>query len=156
MVKLLAVSPILNKVIYTNKITPKYLEQIELIKMSPAIFQEIIPKSCELRITVVGDKIFPVKIYSQEDEFTALDWRKKPSLNDFNVKMEPVGLPSSVEKSIYSLMNKLSLQFGCIDMIVTPNGDYVFLEINPNGQWYFVQLKTGVEIAKSIADLLTN
>lgn len=153
-VKLLAVSPIPDKVIYTNKVTSEYLEQIESIKMSPAIFQEIIPKSCELRITVVGDKIFPIKIYSQEDKETALDWRRKPLLNDFEVKMEPCELPQLVTKQIRSLMKTLDLRFGCLDMIITPKGEYVFLEINPNGQWYFAQLKTGVKIAEAIADLL--
>jgi D-alanine-D-alanine ligase-like ATP-grasp enzyme len=48
----------------------------------------------------------------------------------------------------------MGLRYGCIDMIVTPAGEHVFLEVNPNGQWYFVQLKTGLKIAEAIADLL--
>jgi glutathione synthase/RimK-type ligase-like ATP-grasp enzyme len=155
-VKLLAVSPIPNKVIYTNRVTPEHMRQIDSIKMSPSIFQAYIKKDYELRITVVGDKIFPVKIHSQECEDTAIDWRRKPKPNDFEAKMEPVLLPDKIEENIRNLMGLLSLKFGCIDMIVTPDGEYVFLEINPNGQWYFVQLESGLQIAEAIAELLTD
>jgi len=68
--------------------------------------------------------------------------------------MESVALPSLVETKIKMFMKRIGLRFGCLDMIVTPEGEYVFLEINPNGQWYFVQLRTEMEIAKVIADLL--
>jgi len=63
-------------------------------------------------------------------------------------------LPSEVEQKILQFMDMISLRFGCIDMIVTPENEYIFLEINPNGQWYFVQLNTEAKIAKSIAELL--
>ncbi len=152
--KLLATSPILDKVIYTNLVTPAHIKQIDTVRMSPSIFQTLIPKAYELRITVVGDKLFPVKIFSQEDDETALDWRKKPKLNDFKVRMEETVLPQEIVHRIYTFMKMIGLRFGCIDMIVTPSGEYVFLEINPNGQWYFVQLKTGNKIAEAIADLL--
>lgn len=51
-------------------------------------------------------------------------------------------------------MRHVGLNYGCIDMIVTPNGEYVFLEINPSGQWYFVQMKTNMDIASAIVDLI--
>lgn len=153
-VKLLATSPIFDHVIYTNKVTPEHLEQIESVCKSPAIFQEIVPKAYELRITVVGNNIFPVKLYSQEDEATTLDWRRKPLTDDFTVKMELTELPLNIKQKIYALMNRLQLRFGCIDMIVTPTGQYVFLEINPEGQWYFVQLNTEEQIAEAIAAML--
>lgn len=153
-VKLFASSPILNRVIYTNVVTQQHMDRIDTVRKSPSIFQARIKKAYELRITVVGHKIFPVKIHSQEDEETSLDWRKKPKLNDFTVRMEPTTIPPHIEQQIFLLMRAMNLRFGCIDMIVTPDDQYVFLEINPNGQWYFVQLKTGVQIAEAIAQLL--
>lgn len=51
-------------------------------------------------------------------------------------------------------MGMCGLRYGAIDMIVTPGGEYIFLEINPNGQWYFVQLQSEAEIADAIAELL--
>ena len=153
--KQVAGSPMLNKVIYTNVIGKKEMEKIDSLRMSPAIFQQKIPKAFELRITVAGDNIYPAKIYSQDDPSTALDWRRLPLVNDYKVKMETTSIPDQVTKNIKTFMTKLGLRFGCIDMIVTPTGEYVFLEINPNGQWYFVQLATKQGIASSIADLLT-
>lgn len=153
-VKILRASPILDHVIATNKITEKDLEKIDSLKMAPSIFQECVSKDYELRITVVGDKIFPAKIYSQEDKATSLDWRVKPKLNDFDVKMESTVLPPKIEQKIRCFMKKIGLRFGCIDMAVTEDGEYIFFELNPNGQWYFVQLNTGIDIAKAIANLL--
>ncbi len=153
-VKLFAASPILDHVVYTNRVKPEQMDNIDSVRFSPSIFQANIPKGYELRITVVGDRIFPVKILSQQDEETAVDWRRKPKLNDFDVKMEPTVLPEEVVSKIFSFMKKMELKYGCIDMIVTPSGEYIFLEVNPNGQWYFVQLRTNMEIAKAIADLL--
>jgi len=153
-VKVLRASPIIGKVLSTNRVTTENLTQIDSVKRAPSIFQVCVEKAYELRITVVGEKIFSAKIHSQEDEATSLDWRKKPKLNDFDVRMEQNILPSEVEQKILQFMDMISLRFGCIDMIVTPENEYIFLEINPNGQWYFVQLNTEAKIAKSIAELL--
>lgn len=153
-VKLLGVSPLVGKVIYTNVVTAQYMAQIDSVKLSPAIFQVLLKKSHELRITVVGDKLFPVKIHSQEDIRTAIDWRTQPEVNDFDVRMEITTLPEAVKTKVFRLMKRLGLRYGCIDMVVTPDEDYVFLEINPSGQWHFVQLKTGALIAEALANLL--
>ncbi|WKZ26843.1 MAG: hypothetical protein QY311_01665 [Candidatus Paceibacterota bacterium] len=152
--KLLAPAMIMNNVMYTNRLSEEALAGIDRIKQAPAIFQGYVEKAYELRITVVGDKIFAAKIDSQVDPETAVDWRRKPRLNDTDLKMSSVTLPSDVEARLFKLVAKLGLRFGCIDMIVSPSGDYIFLEINPNGQWYFVQLRTQARIAEAIADLL--
>lgn len=153
--KIFATSPMLNKVVYTNKVSELYMEKIDAVKQSPCIFQRLVEKSYELRITVVGDKIFPAKIYSQDDQSTATDWRKKPKLNDFEVKIEATELPEELKNKILVFMKKMNLRFGCLDFIVTPLNEYVFLEVNPSGQWYFVQTKTHLQIANAIADLLS-
>lgn len=152
--KLLAPAMIMNNVMYTSHLSEEAMEGIDRIKQAPAIFQRYVEKAYELRITVVGDKIFAAKIDSQSDPETAVDWRRKPRLNDTELKMESVTLPCDIETQLFALVRRLGLRFGCIDMIVTPRGEYVFLEINPNGQWYFVQLKTQARIAEAIADLL--
>ncbi len=153
-VKLFATSPIMDKVMYTNLVTPGHMKQIDSVRMSPSIFQACIEKEYELRITVVGDEVFPVKIHSQNDRETALDWRRKPKLNDSEVRMEPTSLPKDIHERIRSFMGAIGLRFGCIDMIVTPKHEYVFLEVNPSGQWYFIQTRTHLKIAQAIARLL--
>lgn len=153
-VKLLAVSPIYGQVIYTNRLSEAHLTRIDSVRFSPAIFQALVPKAYELRITIVGDRFFTTKILSQNDEATALDWRRKPLLNDYVVRMETAQLPEEIQGKLLTFMRALGLRFGCIDMIVTPSEEHVFLEVNPNGQWYFVQLRTGHAIAEAIADIL--
>ncbi len=155
-VKLFAMSPVLNKVVYTNRVTLEHMKQVESVRRSPSIFQARVEKEYELRITVVGNELFPVKILSQRDEETALDWRRKPKLNDFEVRMEPTDLPRDIQERIHSFMDAVGLRFGCIDMIVTPKHEYVFLEVNPSGQWYFVQVRTHLKIAQAIARLLVS
>lgn len=54
-----------------------------------------------------------------------------------------------------NFFERMHLNFGCFDLIVTPDGEYVFLECNPNGQWLWVELATGLPIAEAIADFLT-
>jgi glutathione synthase/RimK-type ligase-like ATP-grasp enzyme len=68
--------------------------------------------------------------------------------------MEPFELPQAVMDKVRTFMLRMGLRYGCLDMIVKPNGGYVFLEVNPNGQWYFVQLRTGIKIAEAIAQEL--
>lgn len=154
-VKTLGFSPILDHVIYTNKVTPARLAAIDSVKFAPSIFQANVAKRYELRITIVGDHVFPVRIESQADELTAIDWRAKPKLNDFEVRMAPTELPYDIGSKLKKFMALMGLRYGCIDMIVTPEGEHVFLEVNPNGQWYFIQLRTGAQIAGAIADMLT-
>lgn len=151
--KALEPSPMVDEVLFTQMITSHDLEQLDRIRYAPAIFQEYVPKDHELRITIVGKEIFPVRIHSQEDPETAIDWRVKPLHNDFQVKMERSFLPAAIEENLRRLMRALGIRYGCIDMVVTPEGRRVFLEVNPNGQWYFVQLKSDVEIAPAIASL---
>lgn len=152
--KIVIPAPILDHVIYTNPVTEEQMKVIDSVRMCPSIFQEEVSKSYELRITVVGDKLFTAKIDSQFDEETMTDWRKKPILNDHAVSFSSYELPDDITQKIFQFMEKMSLRFGCIDMIVTPDGKYVFLEINPNGQWYFVQLKTKMDIASAIVNLV--
>ncbi len=140
--------------IYTNKISKEIIfEKINLVKLTPTLFQEYIQKQFELRITVVGNSLFACKIDSQKSEKTQSDWRRY----DFdNVPHSPFKLPSEIEKFCYSLLKTLNLSFGAIDMIVTPENDYVFLEINPNGQWGWIEKITGIPISDSIVNLLVN
>lgn len=153
-VKNFATSPIPDRVVMTNLVTEEDYLALDSAKIAPAIYQEYVDKLYELRITVVGNKIFVTNIYSQEDSQTAIDWRSKPLLNDFQVRMEPGEVPTEIKEKILHFMSISGLQYGCIDMIRTPDDRYIFLEINPAGQWYFVQVKTKVQIANAIAELL--
>jgi len=139
--------------IYTHKIARKDLSKMGQVKYAPALFQEYVPKKIEIRITIVGKEVFPVEIHSQEGPKTKDDWRRY----DFErTPHYPHNLPKEIEEKCFALLEKFQLNFGAIDMVLTPNDEYVFLELNPNGQWLWLERLTSLPISKEVAKLLIN
>ena len=120
------------------------------VRYAPVIFQEYVPAVYDLRITIVGDEIFPAAIYSQETSYP-VDFR----MDMGNARIEAVTLPAAVEQGLKAFMHRLGLVYGAIDMRRTPDDRYVFLEINPAGQFLFVERASGQPIAAAIARSLT-
>jgi ATP-GRASP peptide maturase of grasp-with-spasm system len=118
----------------------------------PALIQKKIEKAFELRIFYMKNKFFPMAIFSQNDEKTKLDYRnynrEKPNRNI------PYILPKDIEEKLQKLMDKLDLDSGSIDMIVTPEGEYVFLEVNPTGQFGWVSENCNYYLEEKIANYL--
>jgi hypothetical protein len=121
---------------------------VDQVVHCPTLFQRRIAKAVELRVTVVGRKIFSISIDSQSGRGT-VDWR-----SDYSVEMTPCDLPIDVEKKVLVLMRRLKLNYGAIDFIKTPDGDYVFIEINSGGQYMWVEQVTPHKISLEIARFL--
>jgi glutathione synthase/RimK-type ligase-like ATP-grasp enzyme len=138
------------KALYTGLLTEKELKKLDLIRVSPGIFQKYVTKSYEVRTTVVGSQIFSGRIDSQASAETKVDWRHKP----FEIEEKPVILPSDVEAKIRALMQSFGLVYGAFDFIVTPEGRHVFLEVNPAGQYLWVEATTKLPITAAIAEML--
>lgn len=138
--------------IYTNPIAPSQTEEINQVAYAPCLFQEYIPKQVEVRVTVIGREAFSVEIHSQDVAASQHDWRRgETALLDHS----PHELPFDVESRCVSLVSMLGLAFGAIDLILTPGGEYVFLEVNPNGQWAWIQqLCPDIPLREALADLL--
>lgn len=134
--------------IFTNHISKKQIEEIDNYEINPCIFQENIPKEYEIRVTVVGEKVFAAAVYSQMDEETKIDWRKK------KLKFVHTQLPPRISQLCVQLVKKLNLEFGAIDLIKNTKGDFIFLEINPNGQWAWIESQTDLKISEAIIDFL--
>lgn len=115
------------------------------------MFQELIEKAFEVRVTVVGKQVFATEIHSQQSQRTKDDWRRYDLEN--TPHKEHV-LPSEIESACLNLTRHYSLAFAAIDIIVTPKGKYVFLEINPNGQWLLLEKLTGQPISEALAQML--
>jgi len=139
------------KALFTGLLTQERIANLDLIRLTPGIFQERVPKSHELRVTVVGTRIFSAKIDSQAHPKATLDWR--PFLQD--LQYEVVDLPREVEAKIFAFMKTFGLIYGAFDFVVTPDGRYVFLEVNPSGQYMWVECATGLEITMALADALS-
>jgi MvdD family ATP-grasp ribosomal peptide maturase len=139
-------------VVFTNPVKPEDLADLSGLRLCPATFQEMIPKALELRTTVVGRRVMSASINSQASERAAHDWRRDGQriIQDW----QPYELPREVEEKTLRLMDSFALNYGAIDIIVTPDGRHVFLEINPVGEFFWLERYCGLPIADAIADLL--
>lgn len=138
------------EVLYTNLITCADLDESSL-SICVGIFQQFINKESELRITVIGDRLFAAKIRNQESQQARVDWRR---YDIAHTPHEPVCLPDSFRNMCIELVSSLGLYFGAIDAVETKDRQFVFLEINPAGLWAWIQYLTGLPIAEAIADWL--
>jgi hypothetical protein len=136
---------------YTQVVSKRDVGYAAALRYCPVIFQAYVPKRVELRITVVGKQVFAAEIHSQQANHTRHDWRRYD--HDKTLYL-PHQLPYSMEQRCVDLVEQLGLCYGAIDMVVTPDGRYIFLEINPNGQYLWIQEATGLPISDAICDLL--
>jgi glutathione synthase/RimK-type ligase-like ATP-grasp enzyme len=124
------------------------LEQLSDIAVCPMIFQPYIEKEYELRIVYLNGEFFTGKINSNAHA----DWRIYQS----EFIWEPYELPKNIEENLNLMMQEMGLVFGAIDMIKSTNGNYYFLEVNPQGEWGMLQKELDFPIAQRIADYLIN
>lgn len=140
-------------VVFTNVVNEDKLEELDTLLYCPMQFQQKIEKKKELRITVVGRDVYAFEIDSQQSEAAKTDWRKD-GVNLID-KWIPTELPQDIESKILELLDVYHVDYGAIDMIVSPEDDYYFIEINAAGEFFWLDnLTEGNHISKSIADLL--
>ena len=125
----------------------------EAIEQTVNFIQEYVGKDYELRVTVVCDRIFVCKIDSQymDEDKGKVDWRQG---YEYGLHYEPCELPEYVTRFCQHFLQLMHLNFGCFDFIVTPQGEYVFLECNPNGQWLWIEQETSMKISQAVAECL--
>jgi hypothetical protein len=138
--------------IFTSRLLEEHLIEIDRARWSPAIYQELVPKLFDVRVTVVGTRVFAALIDSQSDPAAEIDWRQT---NNAQLPHYPAVLPDGLVAKILNLMQALQLSFGAIDLIQTPDGEFVFLEVNPAGQWLWLDDKLELGISDAVADWLT-
>ncbi len=136
---------------YTQAVTTRDVGYARRLRHAPMLFQAQVPKRFELRITVVGQEVLAAEIHSQATRRTQLDWRH---YDWGHTPYRVHHLPDAIRRACLELVARLGLRFGAIDMIVTPDDRYVFLEINPNGQWLWIEEETGLPIAEAICTTL--
>jgi glutathione synthase/RimK-type ligase-like ATP-grasp enzyme len=99
------------------------------------MFQEYIPKRVELRVTVIGDDVFVAEIEAPATGTGQVDWR------DYGTEFQcrKATLPVDITERCLALVRSYNLNFSALDLLLTPDGRYVFLESNPNGQFIFIE-----------------
>lgn len=129
---------------------------LETVRFCPVMFQEYVEKSYEVRTTFFGTKSFSAKIFSQEHDTSRDDWRRAHSEAEVDLRHESGELPNSVLDKCKTMLARYGLNFGCFDFIVTPDSKIVFLELNPNGQFLWLEVEEPhFPMAKAWADLVT-
>lgn len=137
----------------TTLISNEDMANIDAVTEVPCYFQSYTNKQYELRVTVVGERVFAARIDSQVNENTKIDFR------DFSVDIpySAVVLPEEVEQRCRSFVHSYGLNYGALDIIVTPDNRYIFLENNPGGQFWFIeQLVPELKIMDALAQCLVD
>ncbi|MFI9241492.1 ATP-grasp ribosomal peptide maturase [Streptomyces sp. NPDC053086] len=115
------------------------------VRITPHLFQARVDKVADLRVLIVGPHTFAVRIDSE-----LLDWRKDYSVLTYTVEH----LPDSVDKALHAYLDRLELVSGSFDLAVDRAGVYWWLELNPNGQWGWLEKEIGLPMSAAFADLL--
>ena len=133
---------------YTNEVIEEKLSE----SFFPSLFQTKIEKAYEIRVIYLGGKFYPMMIFSQANDMTKVDMRKYDYIRPN--KRCPYKLPHEIEQKLEMFMNRLGFRYGAIDLIRGKDGQYYFLECNPNGQFNDVSALCNFNIENKIAGML--
>jgi MvdC family ATP-grasp ribosomal peptide maturase len=137
--------------VHTSAVTSRDVAEGNLLRHSPMVFQEQIPKARELRIAFVNGSMFVGAIDASGSNDGKVDWRLS---SPAEVKWQRDEVPVEVSAKLRKLMSKLGLVYGAIDLIRTPGGEHVFLEVNSGGEWGMLERDLDYPISEAIADAL--
>ncbi len=126
------------------------LSSLDQVRHSLHLFQRKIAKQSDLRVTVIGQKIFAVEIHSQEGK-GALDFRL-----DYSVPMNVYRLPDEVCQRCLDFTGKMNITFAAFDLCLGRDGRYYFFEANPAGQWLWMELGLKIGISYELARVLAS
>ncbi|WP_413799375.1 ATP-grasp ribosomal peptide maturase [Streptomyces iranensis] len=134
--------------VYTNVVQPDDLSHPD-IATTAHLFQEWVPKAHEVRLTAIGGRIFAAEIHADSDA-GHIDWRSDYDSHTYKI-CDP---PPDVAAGALRMLDRLGLPYGAFDFVVTPEGEWRFLEVNPSGQYGFIEQATELPITAAICDYL--
>jgi len=134
--------------IYTSVINKDYFKEFErrTLFQTPVFLQEKIPNKHDIRVTIVGNKVFAVSI--SKTDSAEVDWRKPDIVKHYT----KVDLPVELVNQLLNVNRTFNLVYSAIDLIQTPNNEYVFLEVNPVGEWVWLENELGINISQALID----
>ncbi|MBQ9220200.1 hypothetical protein [Succinivibrio sp.] len=117
---------------------------------APVLLQEALCKKSELRVTIIGDKCFTYRIFSQENQKSKIDFRRVDEL-----RTEKSNIPDDIREKLTSLLKFWGINFAAVDLVENTDGRIVFLEANVVGNWLWLEKdQEGSEIAQAITEVL--
>lgn len=139
---------------YTRSIDLETIEEFkDSIRLAPVFLQKRIAKKAEYRVTLIGKHHFVCRIDAQhtKDSDIALDWRVTEPEKLIHA---PDKLPVEYISKLYKMLDEFGLNFGAFDIIRDDDNTLYFIELNPNGQWYWIEILTGMPMVKAMIELI--
>lgn len=124
-----------SKSLFTANVSASDLKDDDVLRACPGIYQQRVEKQYEVRLTLMGETAVGVKIGGYTNQLAELDWRSAGG----ELRFEQVDVPAAIISSSRRFLRQLGISFGCMDFIVSPDGEYFFLEINPAGQFLWIE-----------------
>lgn len=136
--------------LFTTAIGESSLPDDRTLTLTPGIYQPLLPKAFDLRVTVFGSTVFGTKIFSQEQERSHTDWRN----GQRTLRYEPFEVGTKISQLCTAMLRKLDILMGCFDFIMTPDREIIFLEVNEGGQFLWLESTSGAPILDAFSDFL--
>ncbi len=134
--------------VYTNIVTKQIFDRFDTICLAPVCLQEYIEKAFELRVTIVGQQVFGCRIDSQVAEQTRVDWRHYDHKTPHSIYV----IDERLRGQMIAMMRHYGIRLASFDLVATPDGRIIFLEMNPATQFFWIEELTGMPIADAIID----
>jgi hypothetical protein len=136
--------------LFTTAVDESSLPDDEVLSLTPGIYQPLLDKAFELRVTIFGSTVFCTKIFSQEQDRSRIDWRNGQQ----SLRYETIEIPAGLRDLCVSMLHHLGLLIGCFDLVVTPQEEVVFLEVNEGGQFLWLETASGAPLLDAFSDFL--
>ena len=134
---------------FTRRLDHLDAADMEGVRHTAHLFQSWVPKSHEVRVLATGTDVIAVSIHAHSEPARE-DWRRDYDSLSYDV----VEIPEEVVHGIRLLMYRLGLVYGALDFVVTPQQEWVFLEVNPSGQFGWLESAAGIDVTGRLASLL--
>ena len=138
---------------YTHKILKQELSMLGNLIYAPCILQRRLDIKSEIRVTVVGERVFAVRLDSESISNQYDDIHRCPSTKG---RISEIKMVDSIIESCIKVVKSLGLRYGAIDLIEDKNDRLTFLEVNATGDWYWVESKVKLPITKAMVDLIAS
>jgi hypothetical protein len=135
----------------TSELRRSDLDELDELRYAPMIFQRRVAKARELRVAFVAGRCFAGAIDASRSAAGGTDWRLAEG---DEIVWRPGELPDATARHLSELMVRLGLGYGAIDFIVTPEGEHVFLEVNPLGEWGMLERDLDLPISRAVVEAL--
>jgi hypothetical protein len=131
--------------VYTRRVVPEEFNPGAELG-GPILLQEEIPRVCDLRVTFIGEQCFTAAVHAAP---STIDWREPSAAATFS----NAEIPDHIRSKCAGMLRELGLKYGAFDFIQTPDGELVFLEVNPTGEWAWLENSLGFPMRSAFVDL---